>query len=794
MTDQVGTPQSVAPRRFYVGEAEIRPDTNTVLLNGDERYLRSQAMQVLTYLLQRPRELVSKDALHRAIWNETAVTDDALVQCVVEIRKALGDDPRRPRFVRTVPKGGYCFIGPVKEVSETVEPPAIVEVPPIVEQPPIVEVTRINLRLPRAAIEAAPVAEVPSRATWWQWPMALAVVAVIGGVVLASNWPRNSIAFPIQPGKARVIVLGFDNPSNDEELNWLQRGLPEMIVTDLARSPGLSVLTPSQLRQLAGGDQGSGDLAAALDLARRANADAFITGSFSAVGDALRVDARVHQADGTLIGSESLTAARREVVLAEVDRLAAGLSRVLGHPLNAQQSASRLSDVMTGNLSAFREYTLGVQKGNALQWSAALSHFEAAAKADPNFAMAHARIGYTYAVTMGWPQPGEAFLAKAFQLSDRLREQDRLSIVAWYALAKLDFEGAISPLRQLVARYPDDIESYWLLSRTLRGEERWDEAQDMILSGLRVNPNDKDLYNELYGLYSATWRLDLALEAVKKYVALSPNEPNAHDSLGLSYHQAGRYEEALRSFEQAVALDPAFDIAVFHIGNVYAEQGRYREAIAAYQKHADMMRFPTMRMRGLSAQGWIAYARGDIDRAWRLMTEVEMKDTLRYDVASVALARGDRARFDAEMRKPFRTSNRGSRPPRMVDHYMRGLVAKANHQEAEAIKEFTEATKHPPTTWTFPSWDDGLAQTLFEYGRLEEAAQEYQRLLSHNPFQPRYHYRLAQIADRQGRPAEARRSYEKVIALWPKADPDVPELVRARAWLKDAGATPTTAR
>src|SRR5207247_2439988 len=46
----------------------------------------------------------------------TAVTDDALVQCIKEIRQSLGDDSRQPRLIKTVPKIGYRFIGPVEEL------------------------------------------------------------------------------------------------------------------------------------------------------------------------------------------------------------------------------------------------------------------------------------------------------------------------------------------------------------------------------------------------------------------------------------------------------------------------------------------------------------------------------------------------------------------------------------------------------------------------------------------------------------------------------------------------------
>lgn len=742
--------------RFMAGDIEIRPLSNLVIVNGEERYLRQQTMQVLAYLLERRGELVSKESLIKAIWNDTAVTDDAMVQCVVEIRKALGDDPRKPRFVRTVPKGGYSFIGPVTPVLEEPAPSATVEV---------IQASESSRRVPR-------------------WALASAAV-VVASLVAVFAWRGSaaSIEWPTEPGKLRVIVLPFDNTSGDGELDWLRRGLGEMVVTGLARSPGLNLLAPSQLTQFSGDD--AVDLASAIDLAKRTNAAAIVTGTFTAVGDALRVDARVYQPDGTLAGSQSLTAARREVVLADVDRLAEGLSRILGQPLNPQQSALHFGDVMTRNLAAYREYSLGVEKANALQSDAALDHFSAAVKADPNFAMAHARIGYTYAVSLGWSERAEPFLAKAFQMSDRLRDQDRLSILAWYALAKLDYEGALSPLRTLVDRYPDDLESYWLLARTLRGEERWDETEKVLLAGLRVNPNAKDLHNELRAVYGATGRLDLAKAEAETYVALSPNEPNAYDSLGLAYQQMGKYDEALRAYQRSIELDPTFDIGVYHIGNVYAEQGRYREAIVMYRRYAGMMRFPERRQHGLTAEAWIDYMRGDYDRAWRVATsQPDNSEGPRLDLAMIALARGDRARFKRELQNPLAISNRGARFPRIFEAYAHGVLAETEGRQDDAIAQFKRAISHAPVQWSFPTYDDCLAEALFRYGRYAEAATEYQRLLKLNPSAARYEFRLAQIAEWQGRLTDAEAGFRKFLALWPQADADVPEIVAARAWLQ----------
>lgn len=754
-------------RAYLVGEVEVRPHNNIVIVNGEERYLRQQTMQVLTYFLERPGELVSKDALLKSIWNDTAVTDDALVQCVVEIRKALGDDPRRPKFVRTVPKGGYCFIGPVSPGGRpTAAPPTAEVADPVTVAAPV---------------HARPVRRLP------RWAKVAMLVAGVGAVLLIAGWPRlvssAPITWPSKPGHTRVIVAPFTNQTDDADLNWLRRGLPEMLVTDLSRATGLNVLAPSELARLREVALAPGDVSAAVALAKLAGADAIITGAFAAVGDALRVDVRVHAADGSSLGAESLTAARREVVLAEIDHLAERLSRALGRPLTPQQSASRLSDVMTSSLSAFREYSLGVEKATALQWDAALTHFEAAAKADPSFAMAQARIGYVYAVTMGWPDRGEPYLSKAFQQVGRLREKDRLSILAWYSLAKLDFEGAIVPMRELIERFPDDLEFYRLLSRTLRGEERWAEAQSVIESGLKVSPANKDLHNELWGLYSATWRLDDAIAAARKYVELSPAEPNAHDSLGLAFHQAGRYDDALASYNRAIALDPQFDIAVIHVANTYAEQGRYRDALAMYQRHIDMMRFPEMRRRGLGSQAFVHHYRGDTARAWQLLTIDPPGDTISLGVAAMALIRGDRARFEAELKKPERASNRGLRSNAMNATYVAGLRARAANRREEAIAAFRESTTHAPTPWNFPSWDDGLAETLFLYQRWGEAEAEYKRLLARNPSKALYEYQLGQIAERTARPADALRAYERMIAAWPKADSDIKELQHARAFV-----------
>src|SRR5262245_5224364 len=105
----------------------IEIDTGQLCLrrDGEEQHLRQKTFQVLIYLIENRRRVVSKNEIIEAVWQGTAVTDNALEQCLAQIRRVLGDDSRRPRFIKTISRAGYRFISPVEEV-----------VPDRIESPP----------------------------------------------------------------------------------------------------------------------------------------------------------------------------------------------------------------------------------------------------------------------------------------------------------------------------------------------------------------------------------------------------------------------------------------------------------------------------------------------------------------------------------------------------------------------------------------------------------------------------------------------------------------------------------
>jgi DNA-binding winged helix-turn-helix (wHTH) protein len=73
----------------------------------EEIKLRPKSFEVLRYLAENHGRLISKEELIASVWPQTAVTDDSLVQCLIDVRRALGDTSQR--FVKTVPRRGYIF-------------------------------------------------------------------------------------------------------------------------------------------------------------------------------------------------------------------------------------------------------------------------------------------------------------------------------------------------------------------------------------------------------------------------------------------------------------------------------------------------------------------------------------------------------------------------------------------------------------------------------------------------------------------------------------------------------------
>src|SRR5437773_3168734 len=90
-----------------------------LLRDQEQIKLRPKSFEVLTYLVENNGRLISKDELIHAVWIDTAVTDDSLVQCMKDIRHALRDETQQ--IIKTVPRRGYIFDTPVSDTGSTAQ-------------------------------------------------------------------------------------------------------------------------------------------------------------------------------------------------------------------------------------------------------------------------------------------------------------------------------------------------------------------------------------------------------------------------------------------------------------------------------------------------------------------------------------------------------------------------------------------------------------------------------------------------------------------------------------------------
>lgn len=157
-------------------------------------HLQAQPAKVLSLLVSRAGQMISREELHGAIWGDETFVDfeRGLNVCIAQVRSALGDESSSPRFVRTVPRRGYQFIYPVEPIAGA----------------PLVEAEERNER---------------QQFPWRIFSAALAAVALVAILIAVSvTWRRTSA--PI------VAVVPFDNETGDTSVNKFCKGLTDDFV------------------------------------------------------------------------------------------------------------------------------------------------------------------------------------------------------------------------------------------------------------------------------------------------------------------------------------------------------------------------------------------------------------------------------------------------------------------------------------------------------------------------------------------------------------------------------------
>lgn len=789
-------------------EIELDFAHGCVRRQGTECFLRHQTFQVLLCLIERPGETVSKEILTETIWPDTAVTENALTQCIAEIRKALGDDSRNPRYIRTISRAGYCFIAPAIETGPAESALERAQQPVPYAETAVSQEVATSLADPTtiAALRSAEIFEPPSIPTQHQRLQAMPSfvrrawsLPVICCLLLIAFWGikrhERAIAAEATTGplnKQNLAIMYFENDSGSTDLDWLCQGLTDMMITDMSRSGLLHVLSRQQLSTLLPvavskhGEPVSFDQA--LHIAHIAHAASLLMGNVSAINDNIRIDVQLHDAaTGQITFADHIVFPRNANLLSQIDILASRLANTLEGSATVRPS---LSAITTDNIEAYRYYSLGVEKAQQLENSEAIELLKQATQFDPQFAMAWARIGYTYALSDFVPEKGRFYLEKALHLSKRLTNKDLLYVHAWYAISRSDFPQAIATFREIIRLYPQESEAYWRLAKLLRGSEHCEEALNVIHQGLELAPNDPALYNIEGLVLLGLRRYPEAIDAYRQYVNAAPGSPNGHDSLGMAWQQSGNYDAATAEYNQALSLDPTFEPSIIHLGDVYYQTGQYRNAVYQYQRYVAVAQTANARALGYSDLATVYLAMNDLPKAEHAAA-YELRDNPHavWSSLELALRTGNTKAaplYEQQLFAYIPTQERGMQGDQRTRYYYRGSLALAHNHSDEALAAFRIALTHLPPTSGIDLYEDCLANAELRLGRYHESIAEYNRILDLDPNYPLVHYHLAEAYRRLGDERHEQSEYRAFLQSWQAAD-NLPAVQETRLQLSSVG-------
>lgn len=244
-----------AHRRFVFGDFEVDIDRGSLTREGRQVALRPKTFAVLLYLLEHAGQLVARDELLASVWSGLVVSDDALAQCLIELRRALGDETRS--LIRTVPRRGLLLDVPVRFDDPAERRDARRSPTPL----------RHGLKL-------------------------AAVLVLIFAILLWRSDVPGPAGSPVTSSKKTIVVLRFADMSAPSGHSWLADGFSEEIMHMLAQSSSLNVIARTSSFAIEG---------EAIDaIATRLGVSHVLEGSVRREDNQIRVAAQLIDADTSL--------------------------------------------------------------------------------------------------------------------------------------------------------------------------------------------------------------------------------------------------------------------------------------------------------------------------------------------------------------------------------------------------------------------------------------------------------------------------------------------------------------
>lgn len=524
--------------------------------NGGAIALRPKADALLRRFLAELGRLLSRDTLMATLWPNTVVTDDSLVQCVGELRGALGE--RGPRLVQTVPRRGYRLDAAVLTV------PAAEAMLPL--EPP-----RPDRDAKSAPTEVASVTMAPKRRTATGiFAAALAVVAA-GTATFAWRWapaPRMHIDEAIAE-RTTVAILPFTTSVAGPALRQAADAVENDIAAQFATRRGMRGIGRAATARYAG------DPDAMAHAGRDLHASKVLVGHIQpAAADRLDIDVQL-----VIVRTHAVLWARRfETTPAAIT---AGTTGIGLHVVNAVRSGGDRPDSATAgidqNTSDPAELTLlGWNDIDRMKSASdalrARSRFETALRADPDSLIALNGLAATYFRLFALPSrqitaaERDGF-ERAVERAYKAGPNDSTALLVWgaYQLTRGRPELALPAFDKALGIVPSYANAHTLRAQALLLLGRTGEVQAEADRAIALAHADVRTVGRAYlhAAEAALMRGDdvLALELARRGVGQTPSNPYLHAVLAAAEANAGNAEQAASEVSELQRLWPGATIA-----------------------------------------------------------------------------------------------------------------------------------------------------------------------------------------------------------------------------------------
>lgn len=484
-----------------IGEAIFNSATNEIEHLGHVPIrLRPQTSQVLEVLISNAGNTISKDDLIETVWRDTHVTDDSLVQCISEIRKALG--PADASLLRTIPRKGYRL-----------------------EMSPRTDGAK------------------PHR----MHTQVIAGVGLLCCIVLALFlWPRDRL----QTAQQTLAVLPFANLSGSDDQEYFSDGVTEDLIIGLSKISDLRVISRGASFAVAR------DTDDAIEVAKLLNVQYVLEGSVRRHAGTLRVSAAL--VDGTTGANlwVELYEGTEDEIFAFQEKLLTDLLRSLSVRLSKNER-TRLSIFGTQSVDAHDAYLRGISLEHRFTSETNLTAelaLKEAIRIDPEFAAAHAHLAqvYSYRIENRWTDWPDETVEAAFAAANLALTLDDTLPYAYFSLGRLysrsfapDLGKAIAAFDQAISLDQNYVDARVFLANVLIFNGQANEALPLIVEAMERHPLPPFWYFQAEGM--AQYFLGNFEEAEASLVRArdqNPTAPFPYRFLMATYGQLGDQDEA----------------------------------------------------------------------------------------------------------------------------------------------------------------------------------------------------------------------------------------------------------